>query len=259
MSSHSAGQRPAQVVGQVVALARGARHLEQADRAIGALDGEAAVRERDVAGIGLQRRGRRCAWPSAIIALRRLAHHDAGHAHRAAECEPPPTGTMSVSPWISRTLLERRRRAIRRRIARSSSRGPGRSTACRSRHRRGLPAARDLGAFARRRRWSTRCSWRARCRAACRCACDSRLRLAKPFQSASASARSITLLVVAAVVGHAERVGVGLRRRRDQVAPPQVDAVEAELRARRCRSAARSRTSPPAGRRCDRDWSAACC
>ena len=23
------------------------------------------------------------------------------------ECEPPPTGTMSVSPWISRTALER--------------------------------------------------------------------------------------------------------------------------------------------------------
>ena len=49
------GQRPAQILGQVVALVRGARHLEQADRVIGAFHGEAAVLEFDVGGGGFQK------------------------------------------------------------------------------------------------------------------------------------------------------------------------------------------------------------
>ena len=48
-------KRPAQILGQVVALLRGARHLEQADRVVGALHGEAAVLEFDVGGGGLQK------------------------------------------------------------------------------------------------------------------------------------------------------------------------------------------------------------
>ena len=66
-------------------------------------------------------------------------------------------------------------------------------------------------------------------RAACRARFDSAARASKPSQSASASAWSITVLELAGVVDLAHRVGVGHLLGPDEVAPAQLDAVDAGL------------------------------
>ena len=64
VSSPSPRERAAQIFGQVGAGLGGARHLEQADGAVGALDAELPVGEFEIGGRRLQQMARRCAAPS---------------------------------------------------------------------------------------------------------------------------------------------------------------------------------------------------
>ena len=66
-------------------------------------------------------------------------------------------------------------------------------------------------------------------RAACRCARIPARRLAKPFQSAASSGKLHILLELAAVVGEDEPGLERHRVRRNEIAPPDLDAVDAEL------------------------------
>ena len=256
-SSQSAASGPRRSSGRSLRSRAALRHLEQADGAVGALHGEAALGERHVRRIGLQHVTgdfRRLLDHR----LRRLAHDDAAHAHRARRMRAAADRHDVGVALDQLDAVRHRRRAIRRRIARSSSRGPGRSTACRSRPRLALRLHVDLRPFARRAAGDLDDSWQARCRAASCCVLDSRLRLPKPFQSDSASARSMILRSRRSRRSCRAALAIGLRRRRDEVAAAQVDAVEAELLRRDVDEPLDHEHRLRAARRCDRDWSAAC-
>ena len=258
ISSQSAASGPRRSSGRSLRSRAAARHLEQADRAVGALDGEAAFGERDVGRHRPPAHGRRSWSPSAMTASDALPMTTPPMRIERAECEPPPTGTMSVSPWISRM---------------PSTSTPSHSpTHCAKLVSWPWPldsvpiddvdaAFRlhvDLGAFARRAAGRSRVVGKPDA---------AQLAVAACFAAALVEALPVGerqrpvhhLGVVAAVVGHAERVGVGLRRRRDRGCAGAARCGRSRTAAPRCRSAARSRTSPPAGRRCDRGWSAPCC
>ena len=192
MTLADAGERPAQLLGQARSSLRRRGDGEQVERAVGAGDGEMPVGEIDV-GFGCLEPMRRDA-PALLDDFARGACAVMMLARRSErpECEPAPIATRSVSPVTSRTLRAARR-AIRRAAAQSSSRGPGRSTTCRSTIST-MPSGqhRDLGAFLRRAARATRHSRRARCRAAGRAPRPRRGAAANPSQSASANARSST-------------------------------------------------------------------
>ena len=97
------GERAFQMLRQVVALERRARHLEQADLAAGLGHAELAV-ARNVTGL-LPASSRMLAISrprSITLSVARPMTTPAKRMERP-ECEPPPTGTMSVSPCTRRT------------------------------------------------------------------------------------------------------------------------------------------------------------
>ncbi len=82
VSSQVAASVPAQFLRHGFAVRRGLRHIEQSDRAVGALDGEAAACEGDILLGGFEHvRGDLLALLDDLVG--RLAHDDARHPHRA--------------------------------------------------------------------------------------------------------------------------------------------------------------------------------
>ena len=127
--------------GERFAGANGGRGgLEQIDGAVGALHGEPATCELDVQLRGLEE-GRGDAPALLDDLIRGLRHDDRAEPHRPPGRRPAaPTGIRSVSPVMSFTCpySTPNHSAM---AEGSSSRVPGRRTACRGPRRCGLPAA----------------------------------------------------------------------------------------------------------------------
>jgi hypothetical protein len=80
-------ERPAQVVGEIVALQDLGRDLEDAERTVGALDRKTSVGEFEITGIGLQRMARDPEAPGNYLA-RRVQH---------SRCWPDATPGLNAS------------------------------------------------------------------------------------------------------------------------------------------------------------------
>ena len=204
-----------------------ARDLEQADRAVGALDGEASAGECDVGCVGLQHMGGDLrSFLDDLVGG--LPHHNARHAHRAAGM-----GAAADRNHVGVALDQADRFDRDAEPFRHALRKAGLvALAARQRADHDVDAAFRLHGDARvfARRAAGRLDVVGKPDAA---------QLPAPLGFAAALAEAVPVgqrqgavhrfRVVAAVIGHAERIGIGLRRGGNEVAAPQLDAILSKL------------------------------